>query len=213
MALQFNGSNQYLSSGSGSIFQLGSQYTIFAWVNPSNISGNKIVCAYYGSPAGLSTGWLLAVAGSQLRFDTANEVSYFSSSTFGAIPANAYQSCAVVINGSSFWLYVGSAKSSAQSLNSITYASSVFYVGGTLYSGSPSSAMFNGSIAEPAIWNAALTDAEIASLAAGFTPDQVRPQSLSLYAPLIRNLADLRLGRTITNVGGATVSTHPRIIQ
>jgi len=70
----------------------------------------------------------------------------------------------------------------------------------------------NGSIAEAAIWNAALTDAEIASLAAGFTPDQIRPQSLQFYAPLVRDLVDVRGGRTITNVNSATVATHPRII-
>jgi len=73
------------------------------------------------------------------------------------------------------------------------------------------SQLITGTIAEPAIWNVALTDAEIASLAAGFTPDQIRPQSLQFYAPLVRNLIDVRGGRTITNVGSATVATHPRI--
>jgi hypothetical protein len=68
-------------------------------------------------------------------------------------------------------------------------------------------------MAEFATWNATLTDAEIAALAAGFTADQIRPQSLQFYAPLIRDLVDLRAGRSITNVNGATVSTHPRIIQ
>ena len=69
----------------------------------------------------------------------------------------------------------------------------------------------NGAIADFAVWNAALTDAEITALARGFTADQVRPQSLQFYAPLVRNLVDLRGGRTITNVNGATVATHPRI--
>ena len=72
---------------------------------------------------------------------------------------------------------------------------------------------FDGSIAEAAIWNAALTDDEILSLAKGFTPDQIRPQNLVFYAPLIRELQDLRGGLTITNNNGATVSNHPRVIQ
>ena len=69
-----------------------------------------------------------------------------------------------------------------------------------------------GSIAEAAIWSAALTDDEILSLAKGFTPDQIRPQSLVFYAPLIRELQDLRGGLTITNNNGANVSNHPRVI-
>jgi hypothetical protein len=70
--------------------------------------------------------------------------------------------------------------------------------------------LFEGWMAEVAIWNAALTAEEVASLAKGFTPDQVRPQSLQFYAPLVNTLQDLRGARTITNNNGATVATHPR---
>lgn len=67
------------------------------------------------------------------------------------------------------------------------------------------------SASEVGIWNAALTAAEIASLAKGMTCDKVRPQSLVFYAPLVRNLQDARGGLAITNNGGATVTTHPRV--
>ena len=70
---------------------------------------------------------------------------------------------------------------------------------------------FNGQIAEVGIWNVALTQPEIASLAKGMTCDKVRPQSLVFYAPLIRNLQDVRGGLTITNNNGATVANHPRV--
>lgn len=69
----------------------------------------------------------------------------------------------------------------------------------------------DGGIAEVGIWNVALTAAEIASLAKGFTPDKIRPQSLRFYAPLIRNLQDVRGGLAITNNNAATVANHPRI--
>lgn len=77
---------------------------------------------------------------------------------------------------------------------------------------STASLFFQGTIADAAIWSAALTNTEIASLAAGFTPDRIRPQSLQFYAPLVRDLVDVRGGRAITNVNSATVATHPRII-
>ena len=69
----------------------------------------------------------------------------------------------------------------------------------------------NGLIAEVGIWNAALTDAEIASLAKGMTCDKIRPQSLVFYAPLVRDLIDQKGGLTITNNNSATVANHPRV--
>jgi hypothetical protein len=67
------------------------------------------------------------------------------------------------------------------------------------------------SAAEVGIWNAALTAAEIASLAKGMTCDKIRPQNLVFYAPLVRNLQDVKGGLTITNNNGATVANHPRV--
>lgn len=69
----------------------------------------------------------------------------------------------------------------------------------------------NADFAEIATWKAGLADAEITALARGFTADQIRPQSLSFYAPLVRNLQDVRGGLTITNNNGATVANHPRL--
>jgi len=68
-----------------------------------------------------------------------------------------------------------------------------------------------GQIAEVGIWNAALTAAEIASLANGMTCEKIRPQSLVFYAPLVRDLIDQKGGLAITNNNAATVSNHPRI--
>jgi hypothetical protein len=70
---------------------------------------------------------------------------------------------------------------------------------------------FDGQIAEVGIWNAALTAAEIASLAKGMTCDKVRPQNLVFYAPLVRDLIDAKGGLTITNNNGATVANHTRV--
>jgi len=61
------------------------------------------------------------------------------------------------------------------------------------------------------VWNAALTAAEIASLAKGMTCDKVRPQSLVFHAPLVRELIDQKGGRVITNNNGATVAPHTRV--
>lgn len=72
-------------------------------------------------------------------------------------------------------------------------------------------AFLDGRCAEVAVWNVALTDDEIVSLAKGFKPTRVRPQSLVFYAPLVRDLQDLRGALTITNNNTATVADHPRV--
>jgi hypothetical protein len=68
-----------------------------------------------------------------------------------------------------------------------------------------------GRIAEVGIWNAALNGTEISSLAAGVSPELVRPKSLVFYAPLIRDLTDKVGGRILTNVNSVSVADHTRI--
>lgn len=71
-----------------------------------------------------------------------------------------------------------------------------------------SSDEYNGGLAEPAIWDVALSDAEVQSLAIGFSPKLIRPQNLVFYAPLIRSLKDEVGGLTLTNNNGASVIAH-----
>lgn len=69
---------------------------------------------------------------------------------------------------------------------------------------------FSGRIAEAAIWNVALSDAEVAVLAEGFSPLFVRPQNLVFHAPLIQEILDVVGGVPLTN-NGSTVAEHPPI--
>lgn len=81
----------------------------------------------------------------------------------------------------------------------------------TYLSGSSPQELLNGRLADAAVWNVALSADEIASLAKGFKPTRVRPQSLVFYAPLIRDLNDLRGALPLTNNNSATVTDHPRV--
>ena len=72
----------------------------------------------------------------------------------------------------------------------------------------------SGREAEVGIWNVALTDAEVAILAAGYSPLFVRPQNLVYYFPLIRDDDNcLMSGVNLTAVGTPEVIEHPRIIR
>ena len=74
---------------------------------------------------------------------------------------------------------------------------------------------FTGDIAENAVWNVALTDAEVAVLAAGYSPLFVRPQNLVAYWPSIRGTVQSIVGSipyAFANANGVTVEPHPPIL-
>lgn len=72
------------------------------------------------------------------------------------------------------------------------------------------SSPFSGDVAEAAVWNVALTDAEVAVLGKGVPAFMVRPSALVFYAPLIRGAIDIRAGNALT-VTTPVPSPHPRV--
>lgn len=68
----------------------------------------------------------------------------------------------------------------------------------------------SGRIAEAAIWNVALSDAEVAMLGAGFCPLFVKPENLVGYWPLIRDTDDDVVGgHDMTPANSPTIAAHP----
>lgn len=70
---------------------------------------------------------------------------------------------------------------------------------------------FGGALAEFAVWDRILSAAEIASLAAGLAPSNIM-QGLLVYAPLIRDVVDLKGNGAATVTGGAAYP-HPRVFM
>lgn len=68
-------------------------------------------------------------------------------------------------------------------------------------------------LADVTLWNTALTQADITSLAKGFSSSRVKPESIVFHAPLVRDRKELTGGLTLTDVGGTPqVQPHPPII-
>jgi hypothetical protein len=124
--------------------------------------------------------------------------------------ATDYHAAAVFESTTSRAIYINGAVEGSNAGTSTLNTLNDFLIGARRNNGTAGLFM-DGTLAEVGIWNAALTDAEIASLAAGMTCDKVRPQSLVFYAPLVRDLVDVKGGLTITNNNGATVANHPRV--
>ena len=79
------------------------------------------------------------------------------------------------------------------------------------------SAPFDGDIAEAAVWNIALSDAEVLALSKGLSPLLMHPEALVAYWPLIGNNSpenNLRSNSaTMSIVGSLSKSVHPPIFM
>jgi Concanavalin A-like lectin/glucanases superfamily len=86
-----------------------------------------------------------------------------------------------------------------------------FIIGNQSGGGSP---FFNGKLAEGALWNAVLSPNEIASLASGSLPYQIRPLSLAGYWPLYGVASpepDLSGNGNNGTLTGTTYTNHPPV--
>lgn len=211
MALNFNGTNQYLSAPQSGIAS--APLTVSVWAKLTTLNGQPTLVSVEPAASNTTNGCILYVKtnGSNLGFYTygggVGGIALLSSPT---VPTNTWFHAAGVVhsttsrqcylNGTGSSLAAGTAQSSV--FNKILIAADTGY---------GLEAFASGSIAEVGVWSAALSASEISSLAKGVSPRLVRPQSLVFCSPLIRNLVDKNGGVTITNNNSATVADHPRI--
>ena len=208
MAYEFNGSNQYLSIGSAPATTL--PITMACWFNSDSTTVNQRLVGVY---SGSTNYYDLGIRGADADDPVAAVVNGAGTAeitrTTSGYSANAWHHAAAVFTSTTSRTAYIDAGSSATGTTNIALG------------GPPNTAQIglfianiqymDGRIAEVGIWSAALTQPEIASLAKGMTCDKVRPQSLVFYAPLVRNLQDVKGGLTIINSNTATVATHPRV--
>lgn len=219
MAYNFNGTNQYLQLGSAVV--TAAPLTMACWFNVDSVtvSHTLVSITNAGTTGGITRFALFAagaITGAPVRAiasDTLNNNGI--AATTSGYSANTWHHAAGVFTSNSNRAVYLDGGNSATDTTSITPTLldrtniGVQFLQGP--GGTSGIAFADGRIAEVGIWNAALTAAEIASLADGMTCDKVRPQNLVFYAPLVRDLIDVKGGRTITNNNGATVANHPRI--
>ena len=218
MAFTFNGTTQYLSAAASPIASSPSVFTMAAWANGAAQDGRLFFALGSSSNTSPIIGMGTGATSISQSTDSLRPFVRLNSGTFpfGNLTAecisglwnSTWKHAAMSFDGTDFKAY-------ANGVNSLTKAGTLGALDtnrtaiGALLRASPI-LYFGGQVAEAAIWNVALTDAEVDSLAHGVTPDQIRPQSLVFYAPIVRNLQELKGALTITNNNTATVSDHPR---
>lgn len=222
MALDLSGTLQYLEVADGGPTDItGTALTVSVWLNRDTTPGagsfpgiivkggditNQTIRQYTlylnqndAKPvfdAGDSGGADTVIAGAAPALNTWEHVA-------GRKDGTGASALAVFLNGSKT---TGSSNRSMQNLSGNLFFGT-WAVGGNA---------FDGKLAEVAIWDAALSDDEIASLAKGFSALLVRPQSLQGYWPIIGNASpepDLRNGNNATLTGSPTAFPHPRILK
>ncbi|MGD9652097.1 MAG: LamG domain-containing protein [Candidatus Dadabacteria bacterium] len=113
-------------------------------------------------------------------------------------------------SGSNFQFYIGGVASGTVAVGGIDELNfSTALIFGPYYNEIGNWNALPGSLASWAKWNRALTQAEITSLAQGFSPSCV-PGSQMLDIPMIGAYQERRSGLAVTN-SGTTVGAHPRM--
>jgi hypothetical protein len=171
-------SSQYLEVASPVVVAY--PFTMACWFYPLDTTGGALIGI--SDTAGTSNYWYLDHTTAVRILARDNSTSDAANAT-GSVVTNAWNHAAGVFTSSTSRsaFFNGSGKSTAT--GNITPVGLDVTTVGTLHR-SVFGSYENGRIAEPAIWNVALTDVEIAALARGLHPSRIRPDALVAYWPL-----------------------------
>lgn len=154
-------------------------------------------------------------AGDPIRASVAAAGSFGEAATTTGYSANAWQhACGVYTSATSRAAFLNGGGKGTNATNRAPSGLSRTMVG--RYNTGASNVYSDAAIAEAAIWDTDLTDAEVAILATGVSPLFVRPQNLVFYAPLSGSNGteiDLIGGASVTWVNSPVKAEHPRIIR
>ena len=208
MAYEFNGTNQRLTTASAQA--TASPLTICCWFNAVNLTSSRALICSGTTNSNNRVALFLDTSGKIVAF--AEKTQNGLATTANTITSNNWGHAAGVFSTQSYRVaYLNGTESTPNTTSIPNHDPFSYNAIGSQFSGGSWRSYFYGRIAEVGIWAAALTAAEIDSLAKGVTCDKIRPQNLVFYAPLVRDLNDQKGGLVITNNNGATVAPHPRI--
>jgi hypothetical protein len=213
MAYEFNGTNQSMQTAT--IPVSAPPLTMACWFNSDSITALQTAIQIRSTTVGQRPYMALYlrgdVAGDPIQAAIWDGVFFSAVNSTSAYSTNTWRhACGVFTSTASRTIYLDGGNSATNTDNRAVTPQEI-RIGVSLDGNSSPVGYLDGELSEVGIWNAALTAAEIASLAKGMTCDKIRPQSLVFYAPLVRNLIDQKGGLTITNNNSATVANHPRV--
>lgn len=216
MSLAFaSASSQYLNVASGVVSDR--PLTMMAWVNSTSYAASQSFCIV-GVDGSFDQRFLIYFTtgtGKMSAGEQDGASNFFSVPSAASPTANIWHHVVGVFaaaNSRSVFLD-GVKATSTTSAGTHPAAKNRTAIGASGFSGALAAYM-NGRLAEVAIWNVALSDAEVAWLATGASPLTLihRLANLKLYQPLIRSVNDFVVGPAMTAVNGPTAAEHCRAI-
>ncbi|PWD97851.1 LamG-like jellyroll fold domain-containing protein [Marinilabilia rubra] len=187
LAFQFNGQEDYLDCGSSLDIDFNQPISISAWIKPEKTDLNRGI-------AGMGRSFSFKIHEGQLTFTTADIKDHRL--TNARIIPNQWQQVAVVFEPRmKISLYLNGRKMGSQQASDIQASDHSIIIGSNIWG-----EFFDGYIDDLMIWNRALSDEEVASLAK--TDDHIinqetnsskKPQLSLIYILLISVLAGLTL--------------------
>ena len=211
MARQFSGSGQYLTRSGSPV--TAEPFTLACWYVTSSATADQALI----SLAPNSGNYHLLALGGTAGGDPVSAVSFDGSA--GVAEATAafstgvwQQACGVFAATNDRRVYMNGGNEGTDTTDISVGTLTTARIG---YSADSSPQYYlAGNVAEAAIWNVALAQAEITMLGIGVSPLLIRPASLVAYWPLIQSEDQDRVGGYhMTPVGSPTVATHPLAVK
>lgn len=188
--------------------------SIAAWARDTAGSGlhEMVGIGNSGSASGRNT-YDLYLSGTSLRAYTGDGSSGDFCSAGAAAPTNTwFHAAAVFAANNSRAVYLNGGNKGTNAVSHTPSGINRVTIGVEAIIASP----WSGDLAEIAIWNVALSDTEVAKLAAGVHPFHIQPQALVCYCPVTGrkspepNWVD---GNSFSVVGTLSQAAHPRIVM
>lgn len=196
--------------------------TMAAWCKTSITGSLQVICGLFSSADAFPFNQFLLYVDSTdkvaaLTADAAVARQALTSTTISA--STVFHACGVWASATDrrAFLNGGGKVTEATSLTPAGIDRTSIGVGDSSSASNPLAPAGTGSLAEVAIWNVALADADVASLALGVHPFMVRPDKLVAYWPMIGTYSPEinRKSNTATMAiqGSLSQSAHPRIFM
>ena len=217
MARSLNGSTQYLESTTAVV--TGLPVTFSCWVYPTAISRFQAAMCISRATGAVDQDLLRLIVYNTNVIEAASfqATTPTVSTTIGTITANAWHHLAATFSSSGGqFVWLNGTKSSSGGNSRVPAGLDRTSIGRQIVN-STQFFPWQGRIAEAAVYSVVLDDAEIAAMADGYTPLQIRPQSLVAYYPLGGHYGQLDVDRwknryDLTAYNSPTWADHPRVI-
>lgn len=211
MARNFAGSNDYLSVLGTTV--TAAPLSVAGWVKSTSDAVAQAVFNI-GVDGSFDNYWLLTlggnVGGDPVIWRTVTTTQQTTSTSSGYSVNTWHHVCGVELASNSRAVYIDGGSKGINTVLRIPAGVDSMWAGRII---GGSFQHFNGLIAELGVWNIALTDDDVGTLADGCSPLCVRPENLVSYMPFVRDEDnDIIGGLNFSVTGTVTVGDHPRIV-